>query len=210
MIGIGSSKRILSLLALVVLGALLYKYRVNMLVRIGEFLVVRDKIEAADFILLLNGGPAVRPDHAVHLFHQGMAPKVMIARAEDSPAGKRGVSPNNPQSSVTMLETLGVPEANIIELRPTGGVKHTVDEAKALLDYCREHPLHRVIIVTTDLHSRRARFIFNKLLAGVAVKIMLAPVSDQKYGANTWWTTEDGMKSCWTEYMKLLYYHLRY
>jgi uncharacterized SAM-binding protein YcdF (DUF218 family) len=67
-----------------------------------------------------------------------------------------------------------------------------------------------VIIVTSDLHSRRARFIFKKVLSGSPVQVMLAPISDRKYGANDWWKQEEGLIGCQNEYLKLVYYHLKY
>jgi uncharacterized SAM-binding protein YcdF (DUF218 family) len=203
-------KTLVLLASLVLLGAILYVFRINVLVGIGNFLVIHDKLEAADAIFLLNGDPTVRPVHAVTLFRRGLAPTIVIARAEDSVGVQFGAYPNPTDSNITMLKNLGVPESRIIQLRPPGGVKHTFDEAKALLAYSRENPLRKVIIVTSDLHSRRARFIFLKILSGTVEKIMFAPVSDRKYGATNWWTIEDGVIGCQNEYIKLLFYHLKY
>ena len=85
-----------------------------------------------------------------------------------------------------------------------------MDEAKALLVYSREHPLRKVIIVTSDLHSRRARYTFRKVLSGTGVKIMMAPISDLKYGADNWWQLEDGVIGLQNEYLKLAYYYIKY
>ncbi|HEX7506921.1 MAG TPA: ElyC/SanA/YdcF family protein, partial [Polyangia bacterium] len=105
---------------------------------------------------------------------------------------------------------LGVPEEKIRQLKPEGGVSHTFDEAKALHEYYRERSFRKVIVVTSDLHSRRASFIFRRIFSSTPVRISLAPVADLKYGAANWWTTEDGVIGCQNEYLKLFYYHLRY
>ena len=204
-------RKILILLLLpVLLLAALYVFRDSALAAIGNFLVVRDKLEPADIIFLLNGDPTVRPGHAAELLHQGMARQVVIARAEDSEGVQFGAYPNVTDTNIVMLKQLGVPEASIVQLRPPGGVKHTKDEADALLRYTREHSIHSVIIVTSDLHSRRARFVFKKVLSGDPVRVMLAPISDRKYGANNWWKQEEGLIGCQNEYLKLVYYHLKY
>ena len=61
-----------------------------------------------------------------------------------------------------------------------------------------------------ELHTRRSRFIFRKKLAGLPVTVMMAPTPDRKYGPNNWWTMEDRVVGCQNEYLKLLYYHLKY
>lgn len=205
-----SHKQLRLLIIPVLLVALGYAFRATLLSAIGGLLVVRDKLEPADIIFLLNGDPTVRPDHAAALFRQGMGTKVVIARAEDSQGVKWGAYPNVTDSNIIMLRKLGIPESQILELRPPGGVKHTFDEAVILRAYCRDNSLRKVIVVTSDLHSRRARFIFRKVLNGLPVRIMLAPISDRKYGANDWWKSEDGVIGCQNEYIKLLYYHFKY
>ncbi len=194
----------------IVLIAVMYTARTAILEGIGNFLVIHDRLERADIIFLLNGDPTVRPSRAAALYHDGMAQKVVIARIEDSPDVKLGVYPNPTDVNISMLEKLGVPPGQIVQLRPDGGVKHTFDEAQALLGYDRETHLQKVIIVTSDLHSRRSKFIFQRVLRGMAVKVMLAPVSDLKYDAHNWWTLEDGVVGCQNEYIKLLYYRIKY
>ena len=203
-------KLLILLLLPVLLLASLYAFRNSALAAVGNFLVVRDQLEPADIIFLLNGDPTVRPAHAAELLHQGLARQVVIARAEDSEGVQFGAYPNVTDTNIVMLKSLGVPEDKIVQLRPPGGVKHTKDEADALLRYTREHSIHSVIIVTSDLHSRRTRFIFKKVLSGSPVRVMLAPISDRKYGANNWWKLEEGLIGCQNEYLKLVYYHLKY
>jgi uncharacterized SAM-binding protein YcdF (DUF218 family) len=209
--GVNLLRKILILLLVpVLLLAGLYVFRDAALAAIGNFLVVRDKLEPADIIFVLNGDPTVRPGHAAALLRQGMGKKVVIARAEDSEGVQFGAYPNVTDTNIIMLKSLGVPDGSIVQLRPPGGVKHTKDEADALLGYTREYGIHSVIIVTSDLHSRRARFIFKKVLAGSPVRVMLAPISDRKYGADNWWKQEEGLIGCQNEYLKLVYYHLKY
>jgi uncharacterized SAM-binding protein YcdF (DUF218 family) len=188
----------------------LYLFRHTALAAVGNFLVIRDTLEPADVIFLLNGDPTVRPYRAAALLRQNMAPKIVIARAEDSIGVQFGAYPNVTDSNIVILKQLGVQDSQIEQLRPPGGVKHTADEAQALLQYCRAHLIHKVIIVTSDLHSRRARFIIRRTFGADRTKVMLAPIADRKYGATNWWTVEDGVVGCQNEYLKLLYYHFKY
>jgi len=204
------SRKRLIFLAVILLPVLLYAFRTKVLAGMGGFLVIHDKIEPADIIFLLNGDTTTRPNHAAALVHQGLAPKVVIARVEDSENVQLGAYPNPTDTMIVVLRKLGLEESQIVQLRPPRGVNHTMDEAKALLVYSREHPLRKVIIVTSDLHSRRARYTFRKVLSGTGVKVMMSPISDLKYGADNWWRLEDGVIGFQNEYLKLAYYYLKY
>ncbi len=205
------SRRALFLaLSAIALLALFYVFRTEALAASANFLVVRDKLDSADIIFLLNGDLTTRPAHAAKLLREGMASRIVIARAEDSPGVQIGAYPNVTDSNIAVLRGLGVPESKIVQLRWQKGVAHTFDEARALFEYSQENPVHTVILVTSDLHSRRARFIFRKVLKGTSVRIISAPVSDLKYGAHNWWTVEDGVIGVQNEYVKLLYYYLKY
>jgi len=205
-----SRNRLILVLALVLVPAILYVSRTSLLAGVGNFLVVKDKLEPADVIFLLNGDATSRPYHAAKLFHQGLAPKVMIARMEDSQSVLLGAYPNPTDSNITVLRQLGLKESDIVQLRPEKGVMHTADEAKALVDYVKDHPVHTVTIVTSDIHSRRSRYTFRRALKGLNVQILMAPVPDLKYGADNWWHSEDGIIGCQNEYIKLLYYFYKY
>ena len=103
------SKSLILLLFPVLLLGTLYMFREHELAAIGNFLVVRDKLEPADIIFLLNGDPTVRPGHAAVLLQQGLASKIVIARAEDSEGVQFGAYPNVTDTNITMLKQLGVP-----------------------------------------------------------------------------------------------------
>lgn len=189
---------------------LLFVFRTNVFAAAGSFLVVSDELEPADMIFLLNGDTTTRPYHASQLFHRNLAPKVVIARMEDSESVKLGAYPNPTDSNITVLKQTGVPEDRIVQLRPPKGVMHTIDEANALLNYVKANKTHRIILVTSDLHSRRSRYTFRKVLEGTGIELSMAPTPDLKYGAQDWWHSEDGIIGLQNEYIKLFYYYYKY
>ena len=205
-----SRRRWLLAAILLAVPVLMFVFRTNLLAAAGNFLVVSDELEPADLIFLLNGDTTTRPYHASQLFHRNLAPIVVIARMEDSESVKLGAYPNPTDSNITVLKQTGVPEDRIVQLRPPKGVMHTIDEANALLKYVKEHGTHSIILVTSDLHSRRSRFTFRKILEGTGVKLSMAPIPDLKYGAKDWWHSEDGIIGLQNEYIKLLYYYYKY
>lgn len=193
----------------VIIGLLLFLvfiFRRGVLHGIGEFLLVRDRVEPADIIFLLNGDVEGRAPEAANLLRAGLAPKIVVARTPSISSRYASIT----DYEVETLEKLGVADSQIVQLWISPGVRHTADEADVLLDYTRKNALHRVIVVTSELHTRRARFIIRKTLQGMPVRIMMAPAPYGPYRASNWWMSEDGVVVCEEEYVKLLYYHLRY
>jgi len=200
--------RTLSLLVVTVV--LAGSVREEIVARIGNFLVVSDPLGPADAIVILNGELHARPQFAARLFHQGLAPRIIVARMREATSNASPLTPNMTDLCVAALEALHVPASRIVELRPVSGVADTSDEADAALAYCRANNVSRLIVVTTDMHSKRARYIFCEKFRQTPVRILVAAAPGWSFNASNWWRTELGVIGCRDEYMKLLYYCLRY
>jgi uncharacterized SAM-binding protein YcdF (DUF218 family) len=190
--------------------SILYVARFQIVQRIGSFLVIDDMRDQADAIILLNGGLSHRPAHAAKLMARHMAGKMIIARAEDSVNVEMGSSSNSTDLSISLMKKHGVNPADIIEIRVPGGVTSTFEEGRVLRDYLLEHPMDRIIVVTTAMHTRRARWVMSRALSGLPVEIQMSAVPDPRYAVRNWWATEEGFLSCQNEYLKLAYYAWRY
>lgn len=188
----------------------LYVFRASILTGIGNFLIITDPLEPSDIIFVLNGDAATRPFQAAKLLRQGLADKVVIARAENSIAVNMGLAQNTTDTSIGVMKKAGIPEAKIMQLPFDKGVTSTFDEAVALRSYAQQSSLHRVIVVTSAIHTRRARWVIARAMAGTQAKIMMSPSPDPRYSSSTWWTQEDGLIGCQNEYIKLMYYMVKY
>lgn len=204
-------KILMAALGLVLAAGLLgYAFHVQILTGLARWLIVDDALQPADLIYLLNGEVETRPFHAAQLFEQGLAASIVTPREEDSPPVQLGLYPNGTEVSVRVLQELGVPAEQITVLDFEGGVTSTFDEAVALRDYVTSHPVRRIIIVTSALHTRRTRWIFERQLAGSEVEIQLSAAPQYGYDATNWWLNERGLRMVNEEYVKLLLYRLRY
>ncbi|MBV8732360.1 MAG: YdcF family protein [Acidobacteriia bacterium] len=188
----------------------IYELRFRLLILTAQYLVVDDRLEPADAIYLLNGDFYRRPYHAAELYRKGLAPHIVIARAEDSPSVALGITQNVTDLSIETLKKLGVADQTTVQLRPPGGVTSTYDEAIALRDYAVSARPHTIIIVTSEFHSRRSSRVFRRVLRGTGIVLLMSPVSDLKYTTTNWWRNEDGVLACQNEYLKLLFYKLHY
>ncbi len=198
------------LIVCILLAALAVTLRVPLLTDLGQYLVVNDKLTPSDIIFVLNGDYTTRPYYAAELYQQDLAPKVVIARAEDLPPAEMGILPNDTDISVTIMEHLGVPPGNITILPFPGGVTSTFDEAEVLRNYAATADIQHVIIVTSAFHTRRAGWIFTRELAGMDITLEMAAAPYRDFNASNWWQSEDGMITLFNEYIKLAYYFSKY
>jgi uncharacterized SAM-binding protein YcdF (DUF218 family) len=207
---------------------LAYGFRAPLLTGLAGFLVVDDKLstdstlsvsrvpstdngpQPADLIFVLNGEIETRPFHAVDLFKQGLAPQILIARVEDSPPIEMGLWPNETDVAIKVMRELNVPTSHITVLTPPGGVSSTYEEAVSLRQYVEKHNIQRIILTTSAFHTRRARWIFRKVLADSGVDFTVSAAPHLAFDKTNWWTIEEGLVYFMNEYIKLLYYLIVY
>lgn len=201
---------LLVLVALLALAGGLWMVRNRILAAAGALLVDSDPAQRVDLILLLNGDLDTRPAAAAQLWKQGLAPRIAIARSESSRAVQMGLVPNVTDLALEMLQREGVPREAIDEVPFPGGVTSTRDEAMAVRAWLREHPARSMLIVTNAIHTRRARWIFDRELRGAGIRILFWAVPDRRYRVERWWDNEHGFLGVYNEYLKLVYYRLRY
>jgi len=99
----------------------------------------------ADVIVLLGGGQHERPVRAAELFRQHAAPRILVTGAGDDEINRQ------------LLIQSGVPAA-AIEIE--GKSKTTQENVAFTLQRLRAENVHRVILVTSWYHARRAEKTF--------------------------------------------------
>jgi uncharacterized SAM-binding protein YcdF (DUF218 family) len=195
---------------LLLLVILAFTFRSQILTGIADYLIINNKLQQADAIFLLNSEFNTRPFRAAELYKQGQAPVIIIARSENTPVVDLGLVPNDTDISVGVMEALGVPPGRIIVLSVPGGVTSTFEEAVALREYIKANPIHRIILVTSAFHTRRAWWIFDRTLAGLPVMLEMAAVPYAGFDRANWWKNENGLTTLNNEYVKLVYYLFKY
>lgn len=191
-------------LALAVLALLLFALRVPILVGIARIVEVHEPPLRSDLILLLGGDArmAGRAQHAASLYQRGFAPRVVVARSENPPAAFLGLYPNDTDVNVGILRHAGVPDSAILVITAPHGAASTVDEGRLLAWYLRRHPAERVLLVTSEYHTRRARWAIRRGLDGLPVEIRVSGARDPRFYAGNWWRSEAGLLAYFEEYVK--------
>jgi uncharacterized SAM-binding protein YcdF (DUF218 family) len=179
-----------TLIALVFLAVLLggiYLARRPLLRYAGESLVVEDPLEKSDAILILSDDNfyADRATRAAELFRQKLAPVVVASGIRLRPSA--GIS----ELMTHDLIERGVPRENILPFPQDAD--NTKEEAQFLRKLVQEKNWKNVIVVTSNYHTRRARYIFGKIFAN-SVTIRMAAARDADYDPEHWWEQRKSVK----------------
>jgi uncharacterized SAM-binding protein YcdF (DUF218 family) len=175
-------------------------------------LVVRDDVASADAILVLAGSAqyVARTTAAARLYAKGAAPLVLLT----DDGVRRGWShraQDNPRVidlAADVLISDGVPPARVIKL---SRVASTYDEAVEAARLVARQRLRSLIVVTSPYHTRRARWVFDRVVGRDGVSVGVLPSDQWSWTSSmTWWTSSRGWHTVAGEFVKLPYYWIRY
>jgi len=164
----------------------------------GRLLVV-DAPEPSDVILVLAGETEHRPARALQLLDQGYGRRVVI----DVPAGARIYGTTELQFAEQYVGSL--PEAAAVRICPIEGLstREEAHDAEKCLTNGNEAG-NRILIVTSDYHSRRALSIFRHEFPGKTFSAAVA--RDEAEFGTRWWTHREWAKTCLGEWERLLWW----
>jgi uncharacterized SAM-binding protein YcdF (DUF218 family) len=197
----------LLLLAAGLLGGL-YLGRGAVLSRLAGWLDVGQPPAQADAIMLLNGEAETRAFAAAALWKAGWAPRILLSTVDADPQRENTTVPAEHEMNLRVLQACGVPRSAVVLL--DGRARSTYDEAAAAADYLARSTPPRLLLVTSGFHARRARWIFERVLAGHARQISVVAAVEDESSAAAWWQSEQDFAAISGEYLKLGFYVLRY
>ena len=164
----------------------------------GRILVVNAP-QKSDLIVVLAGETDRRPALALDLLHQGYAPRILL----DVPASAKIYDSTLTQIAADYVRKL--PVASQIALCPIAGLS-TRDESHDVATCLRgEHAATRILLVTSDYHTRRALSIFRHEIRGKYFSVAAAQ-DDSQFGIR-WWTHRQWAKICLDEWLRLAWWN---
>jgi uncharacterized SAM-binding protein YcdF (DUF218 family) len=181
----------------------------------ASWLVLNEGLpERADALVVLAGSATYgeRARRGAELFKEGRASLVVLTN-DGQRGGWDAVNERNPlfvERTLEELRGVGVPGASI-EVVP-GESAGTFEEAEALREFAAARGLRSLLVVTSGYHSRRARWTLRKVFEGSGIRVGVEAVEPgrQTPRAALWWCSILGWKLVPGEYVKMLYYRLRY
>jgi len=132
------------------------------------------------------------------LYHQGLSKNILILSRPGITEFNQELGRNltNDEWSIRELEKLNVRKEDIEPVSVKKGIFGTLSEAKDLSDIVRKKGCHRLILVTSNYHTRRVFTTFSKYASNNSLEIFIS-------GSNE--TT--GLGDLFLEYFKLLIYN---
>ena len=200
--------RLAAIVICVVAGGAAFSARAYLLPPVARWLDVGVEPPRVDYVMVLPGDENTRPFVAAAIVNVGLADKVIVPETERGPAVDDGILPENDEIIRRVLRCRGVSEAKVLVLPGKSNSTHA--DAKLLATFLDRAPNARVAVVTNDYHTRRARWVFSRVLGDQAERISFVSAPTDDFQAGNWWQSEKGFTAISGEYAKLAYYTLRY
>ena len=169
---------------------------IGLAAKAGAFLLV-DAPLPSDVILVLAGETDRRPERALELLAQGYGKRVVL----DVPANAKIYESTEIQLAQKYIQDL--PQTASIRICPIDGMS-TKDESKDAQKCLAREGGKRVLIVTSDFHTRRALSVFRREIPGHEYSV--AAARDEGQFGVRWWTHRQWAKTLVDEWLKLIWW----
>jgi len=175
----------------------LYLVRRPILRFTAESWIVEDPLDKADALIVLGDDNfyADRATRGVQLFREGKAPVIV--------ASGRRLRPNAGIAELIEHDLVerGVPKDKIVRFTHDGD--STAEEAEALARFVAGKRWHSVIVVTSNYHTRRARYIFRRVFPQ-GMEVRVASARDGDFDPEHWWEKRKSIKELTQEFAAML------
>jgi len=162
----------------------------------ARFLVV-DNRQKSDAIVVLAGETSLRPALGLELLREQMGSRLFL----DAEAAERIY--DQPLTEIAERYVNSLPEAKQISVCSIAGFS-TAAETADVSRCIGGTGAHRVLIVTSDYHSRRALMIFSRRLPQYQWSIAAAH-NPAAFG-DAWWRHREWAKTTFDEWTKLIWW----
>jgi len=175
--------------------ALLVVFHPFWLAALARCLIRADDPAKADLIVVLGGdwyGNRIR--RGAELARQGYAAKVLVS----GPGNYYGLA--EADLAIPFAARHGYPADWFIAFPVDGN--STFEEAREVVVELRRRGVRRVLIVTSDYHTRRAGRIFRSRAPDLEIRMVAA--ADAHFRAESWWRHREGRKTMFYESVKMV------
>jgi uncharacterized SAM-binding protein YcdF (DUF218 family) len=164
----------------------------------GRLLVVRD-VRHADAILVLEGETDRRPALGLELMRQGYAPRVLLDASTDA----RLYHWTRAEIAQQYIRTLPPTVAGSVSVCGISALS-TMDEAMQARRCLDAVDARRLLLVTSEYHTRRALSVFRHTFPGRSIGVAGALEPDQ-FGVR-WWRHRQWAKVTLAEWTRLVWW----
>ncbi len=201
-------KYLLTIITIIFLFIVLYFCRERILTVIGDYLIYENELEEVDALFVLGGGSLHRGDAAVDLYMDGFVKKVYCSSGNYS-AELLALGMEYYESEVCRINVIrnGIPDSNAFAIK---AATSTFEEADTILGLCKAQNIRSCIVLSSKFHTRRVKKVFKKRFEEAGIKTIIRGAPSLTYDEDNWWKDEMGLIMVNNEYVKLIYYFLKY
>ncbi|WP_176560330.1 YdcF family protein [Brevibacillus dissolubilis] len=161
----------------------------------GNWLVIQsEQPKKADTIIILSGDLG-RLEDGARLYREGYAPYVLLTNASENALTVRGAVNH------------GVPESQVI---PEWKADSTYANATNSKELMIQHKFKSALVVTSDYHMRRTRYIFERVYQDTGIELTYVSSKSPNFTAERWWETSLSRFLTMGEYAKMVGYWFKY
>jgi uncharacterized SAM-binding protein YcdF (DUF218 family) len=166
----------------------------------GRLLVVNAPEKADAIVVLAGGSDDNRYFRGLELLRAGYAPRMYLDALTDT----QKFGHRETEYAQKFIEESAGPDVPRVKACGIVG-DSTVAETAAVARCLQADGAHRVLLVTSEYHTRRALSIFRKSLPDCEISVAAAP--DVRFGVK-WWQHREWAKVTLEEWEKLLFWQL--
>jgi DNA-binding NarL/FixJ family response regulator len=185
------AKRRLSAIAIFLMGAAIF-----LALKAGAFLVV-DSPQPSDVIVVLAGETDHRPRRALDLLAQHYGQRIIL----DVPTNATIYEFTQIDLAKKYIQDL--PQASLLSVCPIDGLS-TKDESKDVEKCLQQQRAKKVLIVTSDFHTRRALDVFRREVPEYEYSV--AGAENSEAFGEQWWSHRQWAKTFVDEWLRLLWW----
>lgn len=189
------------LLILIIIG---FVVKSPLLQSVADFLITDETAVKSDAIIVLGGEiKGERTKRAVELYNQGLAGTLIFSDGTDLSWRTKAVD-----EMTALASQLGVPD---VAIKKETDSRSTYENAFYSKKVVLDSGFKSAIVVTTDWHSKRSKFIFDKVFEGSNIKLTYANAPDDRIDSlKDWWKDSEKQQIVLTEWAKFIVYWLKY
>lgn len=191
-----------------VVAILLYIFRVQLLQGAGRLLVEEDAPASTEVLVVLGGNSLERATEALNWYREGRV-KRLVCTGGNIPSALEAVGQPMFEAELTrkFLLEQGVDSNRVIALT---GSTSTLEESQEVRAWAEAQGIPEVTVLSSRFHTGRVKRVFSKTFDGSKVQVYTAGAPALGYNEDEWWKSEEGLIMVNNEYIKSLYYLLKY
>lgn len=168
----------------------------------GRYLVVDEKPQKCDAIVILAGETVPRVAKGAELYREKYGDLVIM-----SGGGRLSTKYTEARIMLEEAEDLGVPpSAVILEDQSMSTYENAVFVKRIIM----ERNIKSFLLVTSSYHTRRSKYIFDKVFKDTGIRIITVAAPDPRYSTSSWWKDHESQQRALTELANNVIYRLKY